>query len=123
MNATPAYQLITSTDQLRPVLAALERVPEVALDTEADNLFHYRTRLCLLQLRLGDEIFLVDLLAPLPLGELWRNPAAKPMIMYENDDLIAIASEEVSLNRLFPGKALDTREPPPGSYDTWSRST
>jgi glutamate synthase domain-containing protein 1 len=49
--------------------------------------------------------------------------AAKPMIMYENDDLIAIASEEVSLNRLFPGQALDTREPPPGSYATWSRST
>ena len=49
--------------------------------------------------------------------------AAKPMIMFENDDLIAIASEEVSLNRLFPGQALDTREPPPGSYNTWSRST
>lgn len=49
--------------------------------------------------------------------------AAKPMIMYETDDLIAIASEEVSLNRLFPGQALDTKEPPPGSYETWSRST
>ena len=49
--------------------------------------------------------------------------AAKPMIMYETDDLIAVASEEVSLNRLFPGQALDTREPPPGSFDTWSRST
>ncbi len=48
--------------------------------------------------------------------------AAKPMIMFENDDLVAIASEEVSLNRLFPGRALDTREPPPGTYDTWSRS-
>ncbi len=48
--------------------------------------------------------------------------AAKPMIMYETDDLIAIASEEVSLNRLFPGQALDTREPPPGSFNTWSRS-
>ena len=36
--------------------------------------------------------------------------------------LIAIASEEVSLNRLFPGQALDTREPPPGSFNTWSRS-
>jgi glutamate synthase domain-containing protein 1 len=48
--------------------------------------------------------------------------AAKPMITFENDDLIAIASEEVSLNRLFPGQALDTREPPPGSYATWSRS-
>ena len=49
--------------------------------------------------------------------------AAKPMIMYENDDLIAIASEEVSLNRLFPGQALDTVEPPPETYGTWSRST
>ena len=48
--------------------------------------------------------------------------AAKPMIMYETGDLIAIASEEVSLNRLFPGQALDTKEPPPGSYATWSRS-
>ena len=47
--------------------------------------------------------------------------AAKPMIMYEDDDLIAIASEEVSLNRLFPGQALDTREPPPGTYNTWHR--
>ena len=47
--------------------------------------------------------------------------AAKPMIMYENEDLVAVASEEVSLNRLFPGQALDTREPPPGTYATWSR--
>ncbi len=49
--------------------------------------------------------------------------AAKPMIMYENENLIAVASEEVSLNRLFPGQALNTIEPPPGSFDTWARST
>ncbi len=48
--------------------------------------------------------------------------AAKPMVLYETDELVAIASEEVSLNRLFPGQALDTREPPPGTYGTWSRS-
>ncbi len=48
--------------------------------------------------------------------------AAKPMVMVENDDLIAIASEEVSLNRLFPGQALNTTEPPPGTYRTWRRS-
>ncbi len=47
--------------------------------------------------------------------------AVKPMITYENDDLIAIASEEVSLNRLFPGHALNTYEPPPGAFATWSR--
>ncbi|MFQ5974209.1 MAG: amidophosphoribosyltransferase [Alphaproteobacteria bacterium] len=49
--------------------------------------------------------------------------AAKPMVLYETDELIAIASEEVSLNRLFPGQALNTTEPPPGTYNTWSRST
>jgi glutamate synthase domain-containing protein 1 len=48
--------------------------------------------------------------------------AAKPMVMVETDDLIAIASEEVSLNRLFPGQALNTTEPPPGTYRTWRRS-
>ena len=48
--------------------------------------------------------------------------AVKPMIMYENDDLVALASEEVSLNRLFPGQTLNTYEPPPGTFNTWSRS-
>jgi len=48
--------------------------------------------------------------------------AAKPMVMYEDDDLVAIASEEVSLNKLFPGRALQTIEPPPGTSRTWQRS-
>ena len=49
--------------------------------------------------------------------------AVKPMVMYETEDLVAVASEEVSLNKLFPGQALNTKEPPPGTYNTWSRST
>ncbi len=49
--------------------------------------------------------------------------AAKPMVKFENEELIAIASEEVSLNRLFPGQALNTMEPPPGTFDTWQKST
>ena len=49
--------------------------------------------------------------------------AAKPMVKYEDDKIIAIASEEVSLNRLFPGRALETTEPAPGTYETWHRST
>ncbi|NVJ92803.1 MAG: class II glutamine amidotransferase [Methylocystaceae bacterium] len=47
--------------------------------------------------------------------------AAKPMVLFENDDLIAVASEEVSLNRLFPGIALNTTEPAPGTFKTWQR--
>lgn len=47
--------------------------------------------------------------------------AVKPMVKYEDDDIIAIASEEVSLNRLFPGQALSTMEPPPGTFQTWRK--
>ncbi len=48
--------------------------------------------------------------------------AAKPMVMYENDEIVAIASEEVSLNKLFPGQSLRTTEPAPGTFKTWRRS-
>ena len=57
------------------------------------------------------------------IGYAKDNLAAKPMVMYEDDRLVAIASEEVSLNRLFPGQSLATTEPPPGTYRTWRRST
>ena len=41
--------------------------------------------------------------------------AAKPMVVLERDGLMAVASEEVSLQRLFPGKSLSTYEPFPGT--------
>jgi glutamine phosphoribosylpyrophosphate amidotransferase len=48
--------------------------------------------------------------------------AAKPMVKYEDDELIAIASEEVGLNRLFPGQALETSEPAPQTCGLWRRT-
>ena len=50
------------------------------------------------------------------------NLAAKPMVVFERDDIVAVASEEVSLNRLFPGEALSTYEPFPGTFSTWQKS-
>ena len=47
--------------------------------------------------------------------------AAKPMVKYEDDEMIVISSEEVGINRLFPGRALETSEPAPLSYGLWFR--
>lgn len=44
---------------------------------------------------------------------------AKPMVVLERDGMVAIASEEVSLQRLIPGEALATYEPFPGTFKTW----
>ncbi len=68
----------------------------------------------------GTFSFLVS--TPNEIGYAKDNLAAKPMVLYETDDMIAIASEEVSLNRLFPGQSINSTEPAPGTYQTWSRS-
>jgi ribonuclease D len=81
----PAYRLIDQPAQLAPLLAALDRGPEVALDTEADNLYHYRTRVCLLQFYVAGEIFLVDVLAPLDFAPLWSRLAEKHLVMHGSD--------------------------------------
>ncbi|MEO6996309.1 MAG: HRDC domain-containing protein [Lacunisphaera sp.] len=85
MNTSPNYQFIDRPEQLAPLYAAIDRCTEIALDTEADNLFRYRTRICLLQIHAAGEIYLVDLLADLPLEPLWQRFATKPLIMHGSD--------------------------------------
>ncbi len=81
----PAFQFIDQPGQLAPLLSALDKVDEVSLDTEADNMFHFRTRVCLLQFLVGKEIFLVDALAPLQLDGLWTRLATKHLVMHGSD--------------------------------------
>jgi ribonuclease D len=85
LNATAAHSFIDQPAQLAPLFAALDRVTEVAIDTEADNLFRYRTRICLLQVMADREIYLVDLLAPMDLAALWSRLATKHLIMHGSD--------------------------------------
>lgn len=83
---TPDYTLIDQPENLRPLLDAMDRVDEISLDTEADNMFHYRTRVCLLQIMAGREIFLVDVLAPgLKLEPLWSRLAQTHLVMHGCD--------------------------------------
>jgi ribonuclease D len=82
----PAYQLLDQPGSLAPLLQALEKVDEVALDTEADNMYHYKTRVCLLQFLVEGEVYLVDVLAPgLKLDALWKILAKKHLIMHGSD--------------------------------------
>jgi ribonuclease D len=83
---TPTYTFIDQTGQLEPLLAALDRASEVSLDTEADNMYHYRTRVCLFQLMVGREIFLVDVLAPgINLDAFWTRMRRLHLVMHGSD--------------------------------------
>jgi len=81
----PEYLLIDQQNQLAPLLKALEQVDEVSLDTEADNMFHYKTRVCLLQFLVGKEVFMVDVLAGLKLDGLWSRLKEKHLLMHGSD--------------------------------------
>jgi ribonuclease D len=68
-------------DLIRRIGAALR----VALDTEADSLHNYFEKVCLIQLSLGDEHYLVDPLAGLELGGFLEALAEKPLILHGGD--------------------------------------
>ncbi len=68
-----------------------------------------------------DGTFSCVVATPDSIGYMKDKLAAKPLVKYEDDDLVAVASEEVALNRLFPGRALKTSEPPPLTCGLWSR--
>ncbi len=82
----PGFTLIDQPGQLGPFLRALEGVDEVSLDTEADNMFRFRVQVCLMQFLIGEEVWLIDVLAPgVKLDQLWPILAKKHLVMHGSD--------------------------------------
>jgi len=79
------FSLIDQPGRLQPLLAAIDQSNEVVMDTEADNMFRFRVRVCLLQFYVCGEVFLVDALAPIDLGVLWPRLAKKHLVMHGSD--------------------------------------
>lgn len=81
------YQYVDSADGLRELVARLRERPQVSLDTEGNSLFNYFERVCLLQLSIEDEHFLVDPLNGTKLDTFYESLSECPLILHaaEND--------------------------------------
>jgi ribonuclease D len=79
------FTLIDRPAQLAPLLAAIDQSSEVVMDTEADNMYRFRVRVCLLQFYVCGEVFLVDALAPMELGALWHRLEKRHLVMHGSD--------------------------------------
>jgi ribonuclease D len=106
------FTYIDQADQLDELVSQLNGVPEVFLDTEADNLHHYATRVCLLQLRINDSNFLIDPLSAIELSPLWGALKEKPLVMHGSDfdirllaDMAAFRPKEV-FDSMFAAQLL-----------------
>ena len=71
----------------------IEACDHLGLDTEADSLYSYPERLCLIQLALADELLLIDPLSGLNLQPLWQRLKKAELVIHAADyDLRLLAS-------------------------------
>ena len=77
--------MIDSNTALAPWLERIADCPVVALDTEADSLYSYPERLCLIQIGLPDHLILVDPLADIDLDPLWESLRASEIVIHAAD--------------------------------------
>ena len=96
---------IDTPESLAPARRALEACPWAAVDTEADSLHHYKEKLCLVQISVPDEDFVIDPLAGLELGFLGEILSRKPLIMHGADFDVRMLSRACGV---LPAEVFDT---------------
>ncbi len=101
----PPPTLVQDARGLAGLVRVLDEAAEIAVDTEADSLFSYRERVCLIQITACDQDFLVDPLAGIdlaPLGAVFADPARlKVFHDGEYDVLILRRDRGFQLRNLF----------------------
>ncbi len=79
------YVYVCERAKLETLIERVDRAERVALDTEADSLHNYFEKVCLVQLSLAGEHYVVDPLAGLDLGGFLAALANKPLIVHGGD--------------------------------------
>jgi ribonuclease D len=100
--------LVDEPEGLERLLEDLAGQDEIAVDTEADSFFHYRERVCLIQITVEDRDYLVDPLRDLDLGgigDVLADPA-KTKVFHDGEYDVLIMKREYGFR--FRG-LFDTR--------------
>jgi ribonuclease D len=97
--------LVTEDDALAELARHLARQPRVAFDTESDNLYHYRERVCLIQVATPEQTWLIDPLAVddmQPLGAVFASPEVEKIFHGADYDLACLKRDfRFKFTRLF----------------------
>ena len=97
--------MIDTQVQLKEFLPALRKSSWVSLDTEADSLHSYPEKLCLLQISLPGSDVLIDPLAPLDVGPLFKALASKELLIHGCDNDLRLM---YAANQFVPQSVFDT---------------
>lgn len=79
------YILVSDEKSLANLIEDLSHYELAAVDTEADSMYHYAVRLCLIQITIGEHHYIVDPLAPFDLSPIFKMPAMQHLIFHGAD--------------------------------------
>jgi ribonuclease D len=100
-----SHVLVTDQPSLGRLATELEKEPAIAVDLEADSLFHYRDQVCLLQISTESLHILVDPLALKdlsPLSAVFANPHVEKVFHGADNDIRALHRDfGIEVNSLF----------------------
>lgn len=101
----PQYQLITTPEDWAECLDQLHAEPRLAVDLEANSMFAYRERVCLIQVSTPQQDFILDPLAPFNLeefGEILADSGVEKIFHAAEYDLILMKRQyDWVVNNLF----------------------
>lgn len=92
----PPYQLITTAGGWQNCLSQLRGQPRLALDLEANSMYAYQEQICLIQISIPGQDFIVDPLNGIDLaglGEIIENPAIEKVLHAAEYDLMLMKRE------------------------------
>jgi len=101
----PDYRFIDTDLQLQEAVTDLETENTVAVDLEADSMYHYREKVCLIQLTAGHAVLLIDPLAVpdlSPLKPVFANPGIRKVLHGADYDIRSFYRDfDIKINHLF----------------------
>ncbi len=101
----PPYQLVETPHAWQACLENLQREPRLAIDLEANSMYAYRERVCLIQISTISQDYIIDPVKELDLdglGVIIANPAVEKVFHAAEYDLLLLKREYGwTLNNLF----------------------
>jgi len=101
----PAYLLVKDRSNLGRIAAGLERETSIGVDLEADSMFHYREKVCLIQISTPLQDILVDPLSfddLSPLSPVFADPNILKVFHGADYDIRSLYRDfDIEVNSLF----------------------
>ena len=99
------YDIIDTPSDLETLAAALEQEPLLGIDLEADSMYHFQEKVCLIQLATAQRNVIIDTIAIRdlsPLKPVFRNPDIRKVFHGADYDVRSLYRDfEIRINALF----------------------